>query len=1323
MAKIPLEKQGFEAEDLEKFVLSFLNTGVRLTVENESGIEERRVLRAWRSNPNGGVPDQGVDVVAKMEGGKVWGFQCKLKTRGQSGRWTLAESKEAVTEATYPADHYCLVVIAPNGSQREAIDFIEKKTNWAFWDADVLSSQFLGRVPLEKQLPILEEFFGKADAAKCMGLLQDEVLIPSSRFFQATTNEKQAFNHLTPLIGRRDLIESLHRFVESSSLKVLLVVARGGEGKSRALREFSIQFAERHEGRELRFVNPYSKDSAEDSLGILLQKGLVVVHEDAHRTETLRSQVLAAVSGDEKAKLILTARPQGVEAIRGVLRDHGIGAELIELQSGVNRLSASEMVELAEAVLGPKPSFEPRHLAELADRSPLICVVGGNLIRMATLSPLEIRDAQSFRDNVFNRLEQQNIDSISGGDPQRRGQLKQLMRALAILAPLPAGRETEKALAKFMRIRASELEERLVDLEVAEIASRTEQGWRIGPDLFADHLVYTTAVRADGTPSAFFEEIIEAFGAEHFVTMLRNLSEAEWRSRLSGRPTTDLTESLWRRFKKAFEESSFWERGLMLDSWSEFGVFLPEKSLELARLSIDLDTAPKQDEAFIIELAKAGPHWLTLEKVPKVLRPIGLHHLEFQSDVFDILARLGIGWQSDDPTDRGDGGHPWSAIGKASTYAARRPIDTVGGVIRWLRSRLSEEWMADLIDRRCSFLSAVLRPIFGRAVQRTYSEGMKVVFQTLPLIVENTERERRAAFKLIESNIIPRSEIAALNIIPVIHAAISADGNWRDSSIDLTKWTSVRLAAIDMSERCLAQWDSPFMRFSVWQALATCIPFEHDQLVIQAIRRVLGTISRDAELSLALAILGDNGEMLLEDDLKVEPDYEKSWNRWKEFPNKVAEELLNSHDSAEKLIQFLEEFDRAAAERGYTPNWSSILLSLANANQDVGSKMVEVAFAGKHRVLKKHIGLLVGRVSASDEQQDQWLAQAINEKNEHLRASALDTFRWRGDSPGPKALKAIKALLRSEDDDDRMMVIRTLCGPIGGGRDWVLPLFAEMRFDELDDKALSLPVASLVKAVRYEHLQISLETLRPLLRRLERVHDINGDPFPAFLQIVTELAPRETYDLLRKRIEAFDRDPAARRLKGGVPRFVPSIYTLEPWSIPGLEREDDFGQIVEFLIGQVRNTRSPSALYWRSLFQAAVLMTSPEHGVRALRTWLDQAKDGEEIYEIASIFNVKGTTLVYSEPEFVKAVLVAAMKASSEGEKRVRFALIPQAGIRGYSNGELDQEYHYVLDEARKATAAHADDDILKPFFDFIIEHEMRDREFHLADYQNSMVE
>ncbi len=530
MSRIPFDSLDFSADDLEEFMVRFLDAGISLPVDGPKGVEDRKIIRAFRDNKTGGASDHGVDVVAKAEGGETWGFQCKLKTRGQSQRWTLAESREVISEATYPVDRYFLVAIAPKGQQREARDLIESEDNWTFWDADVLSSLFFTRLREESGIPILEEFFDSETAQHCYGLLTDEVLISADRFFQPFLKETKSFNHLTPIVGSRESVDALHRFIGGASKKVMLVCGRGGLGKSRILREFSQEFSENHPNRVLRFVNAAARSDTEKSLGYLLKKKLVVVHEDAHRTETLRSTILAAIASDENAKLILTVRPQGVEAVRQALRQFGIGVEDIEPLAVVKPLSHSDMNRLAESVLGPSPLIEPHVLAGWSDQSPLICVVGGNLIRNQSLTLRDNLNSQIFRNEVFDRFEDQNLESLAQNNPEHRKFLEELLRTLAILAPFPAKRESEKTLSEFLGIRGSRLETALAELEIAELLTKTVKGWRVAPDLFADHLVFRSCFTGDRS-SAFLDEIVEAFGEMNFAAMLRNLSEAEWRAR------------------------------------------------------------------------------------------------------------------------------------------------------------------------------------------------------------------------------------------------------------------------------------------------------------------------------------------------------------------------------------------------------------------------------------------------------------------------------------------------------------------------------------------------------------------------------------------------------------------------------------------------------------------------------------------------------------------------------------------------------------------------------------------------------------------------
>lgn len=1313
MARIPFELPEFDEDDLEEFVARFLNSGISLSVDGPDGVEERKILRAYRSNKTGGASDGGVDVVAKVEGGETWGFQCKLKTRGQKGRWTLSLSNSVVTEATYPAARYFLIVIAPNGCQREAIDFIEKRIDWEFWDADVLSSQFLTRVTFERGIPILKEFFAEDVADSCYGILQDEVLISAERFFKAYTNGELAFNHLTKLVGRRALVESLHQFVGDSPHKVMLLAARGGEGKSRVLREFSLEFESRHPGRELRFVNPHAGEGAAIALGYLLKKGLVVVHEDAHRTETLRSPVLAAIAEDENAKLILTVRPQGVEAVRRVLREHGLGADVVEALPTVTSLIATDMLELAKEVLGPAPRIEPHVLADWSDHSPLICVVGGNLIRLRKLPSNRFGNSETFRQEVFDRFEQQNLDSICRNDLSRSELLKRLLRTLAVLAPFPAKRETEQRLAGFLDIRGSQLEERLAELVAAEIVSKTSDGWRVRPDLFADHLVYASCVK-DGQSSALCNELIETFGAEHFAAMLRNLSEAEWRARAEIQDGADLTAPLWDRFQQKFEDSTFWERRRLLEAWSTFSVFLPEKSIELAKLAIVRNQAP-EDSSLLSSLDVAS-HLGVVEMVPNILKPIGIYHLDKQFEVFDILARLGRNWTTSRQSGTPDSGsHPWEVIGKAATFALGQP----NGVLRWLRSRLEEDWFSELADQRCGFLSLILKPVFHRVVERVYSVGMQFVFETRALSVEKTAPIRDSAFELIEKRILPRSEIAALNVIPVLSSSVSFWGVGGDTKADRIEWRPIRLQGIELLKTSFQRWDSPFVRFLVWNALARWIPHEKDAVVAGAAKGTVDQIPRDLQLSIAFATLGTESVIHPDDDLGLAPDHRNSWERWDRYQSKVAAELLDQFPGAEALLAELASFDRDARARGFEPNWSPLVAAIAKSSAAIGRQFVNHSLDDQDSFLCGYVGVVGDATpNASAAEKDQWLAKAITSRNRDLRTSALGTFRWRSEPPGDLTTEAWSSLLLSACGEDRRDAVLALCSALAIGSNWTLQLLPRIPVGALDDATFASLVDSLVRAVQFAGIEVDISLLRPLLERLGYVNDISCDSYRGFLSIISNIAPRETYEFVRNRIQRWEAMDGRNR----GPLFQPLPYAFEPWAILGLEKEEDFTEIAGFLTRQIRKSAPPGSRLWSDLFRAAVMTNDSTLAMEILRDWLWETDDVEELLKIIRIFNAPGSLRVFQESGFVKELLQKAVGYPPDDEKRIRTGLVPDCPFRGYSNGQLDPKYDYLLEEARKAASAHAGDPILRHFYDFVIQLELQDREWHRETYQNQML-
>lgn len=1321
MDRIPFESPDFDWTDLERFMVAFLNSGISLPVDGVNGIQEKRIISAASYGVKGD-DDQGIDVRAKVEGGEIWAFQCKLYTRGKQERWTLRDSKKIVAAASYTASRYFAVVVAKRGAQPKAIDYLDAREKWEYWDASTLSTQFLSRTNLEDGISILTDFFGKPVASKVYALLNDEILITAKNYFTSTTIKARAFNHLTPLIGRRELVNAMHQFVKNSTTKVLLVSARGGEGKSRALREFSNEFETSHPKRILRFVNHSSnKQATESSLGYLLKKNPVIVQEDAHRLETLRPAILQAIADDAtgNVKLIITLRPQSKQAVLATLNNHGLPCEVIDETPLLAPLKQNEILKLAKEVLGSTPRVAPHVLARLSDLSPLICVVGGNLIRQKKLTLHEMADSKIFRQEVFTRFEQQILEPINPLDSQRIAELKRLLRILAVLAPLHCSKESINNLAKFLECRGSNVEMRLEELELADLITKTEQGWRVWPDLFADHLVYTSCVK-NGEPSTLCDEVVENFGANHYPALLRNLSEAEWRARIEGDKNTDLTTPLWKNFQGTFKNSSFYERREMLDSWTAFSFFLPEKSLELAKLAIISNKAPKQKTEAELGFYKSplDTQRSVIEKIPHLLQPIGIYHFDQQFEVFDLLAQLGRGWSPDTPMQMiEENNHPWVIIGKAASFALDQPIDSINSVIKWIPSCLEKDWSYELIDTPCRFLTVALKPVFKHIIERTYSEGMHVIFQTIPLSSAQTEPYQKAAFALIEGKLILRSEIACLNVIPVLKSAISRHSE-SSMKLKMNDWQASRLHGFKTLEKSLDHWSSPFIRFEIWKAASSCIPYEKDEKIIKTATALIAKIPNDLALSLAMATLGDSSDFLLEGDIKQKPDYEQAWKEWPKYCHAVGAKLLDDFDTNPDLLNFLEKFASDAQERNYYPNWGAVICGIGTGNKKRATGIIEEILGGKVSLLDAHISIFIDSTFKTNPiDKDRYLALAIQSNNPSIQRSALKSLLWLDADLGDSSKKALSNLLRSTKGEDIKIATETISESFTTTPNRLLEFIPQLPLTRLDPESISTLLKSITQAIGYRHIEFNKKFLCSLLLKIERINDIGREPYSAFLKSIARFIPREIYEFYRKRIETHSTKTTTERNR--CPSPIP--YQLNLWTINNLDKEGDFENILTFLIKQVRESAPHISHYWQDLFQVAALLNDVEKSLFALDQWLDEIDNFNDLRQIVEIFNLSGSTFVFKYPQFCKKILTIASSFSPADEKNIRQKLMPHTNGRAYSNGKLDKEYDYLLKEAQAATSAHANDSTLAKFYQTVVKREMNDRNLFAKDYQNQM--
>ena len=110
---------------------------------------------------------------------------------------------------------------------------------------------------------------------------------------------------------------------------------------------------------------------------------------------------------------------------------------------------------------------------------------------------------------------------------------------------------------------------------------------------------------------------------------------------------------------------------------------------------------------------------------------------------------------------------------------------------------------------------------------------------------------------------------------------------------------------------------------------------------------------------------------------------------------------------------------------------------------------------------------------------------------------------------------------------------------------------------------------------------------------------------------------------------------------------------------------------------------------------------------------LAAAAGPEDIRAIISLIARQGSVFIYRHPDFVKSILTLLPRfpVKDSAELRARLIASGRPGGWGAQNGELDPQFGYALEEARRAQAHSSNDPLLAAFYREIISDEEELRE------------
>ncbi len=1313
-------------QQFEAFVLHMLGAQISLTVVEEketrggalSEAVRHKIVRVSRYGPPGPGGQRGIDLLAGTETGAQWAFQCKH----YRSPFTPVTAKKAVAkaEAEFPkAQRYFLVV---SGEPTPAVrDVAETKPKWEVWSGSQLSIHFFNEVPRAKQIEILQRLFPSESGRIIPRLFpqHDDFLQSPEAFFALWLEPHRLFHHRSILVGQEQVLAELDQFVNDPVAEVCVLPAAGGMGKTRILRAFSEGFAQRHPGKTLYFVDPNARASVSSER---LRGGkpgeLVVIQDDAHRRETLRADLVATLH-ELGGKLILATRPQAVESLKAWLGQTGINYTHIRELPAVKPLTRGQLIELASR-LAPKASPQMvEHVVDMGRRNVLIITVGAGLVGRSELPPEAFVSSEVFRDEVFRRFEDERFAAFADGMDELV--VKRVLRVLAVLAPWNDREVNLETVAMLAECSPRLFQDAVERLRAAELITQTRHGWRVVPDLFADYLVYRACYDPSGKLTDFAQRLQEKLAAAATGTLLRNLAEAEWQANIDERQAESVLAPFWNSVLKKFAEGNFFDRAETIRQWTPFSVLQPERSLTLARQAVALTTAappPKWMERFDEKHGQQA----VLDLVPALLEPIAIYDEQFRTAALNLLWELFIRAGKGDRKISSD---PLVVVGHVATFHPRRPGTAPRAVVEWLAGKLATPEAAQLCDQPSPALAVILKPIFEHEAEDNVAAGLTLQLRTLPISVKNTRPLRARALEILEQLVIPRGEIATINALGVLQAAIEMVRPRYGSQIDdriLAEWLPERGAALAVIARLVTPMQSPHVLYRIRTLLQNPVDYDGQPEFRAACAELLASIPDTFELRLTRVLLSNAWSDFYraqdDDGTSSQDRLKKGEVAWDDFVADVAKQVLTNHPTGAKLLNWLEETLEAHRKSGQSPQPHSLVYQISRLRPDLAAECLDILLSKSASPLDTTwASWFAGERKLPDARVERWFKTVFAQNNADRWRNALGMLRWVGVGElTPGVLAAVAAWAGRLRDEDLAETIESLRWR--GEREQFLDeiILRNLPVESLSDDSLNKLADALGRGLNDgTSTAVPVEFERKFLEQLPRMKTLSDHRAEGFLGHLAKRYPREFLGILRGRVEAAETKRPAR--------FEPLPFG-ERFSLDSLPGTDGYEVLARELFSRYLAATPRSSVWWRRLLHVAVMEVSPL-GVELVRERLPHVTDEEALVRLIQALHFDGSNVIFAVPDLVRVILgkIEVIVPAKMDELRFELAHTASPKIRSFEGTNMGPEAKFYREQAAKAAAVHEGDALLGSFYREIVRSEDASEQRHREWVEMDMAE
>ena len=590
-------------------------------------VSARSEVRRVEAYAKHGEPQDGIDLVAFLHDGKTRTYQCRKRAK-----FSATDAADVVRTTTYSADeHEILISCEANKAVRK---YVHPLPGWDLSDCKDLSLA-VRELDRSKAWNVVEDAFGVPWRRAFLGPQESLVFVDSERYFRPFERVDALLRHTWQLVGRAEILDALIGAVDQADVRAVVLVGRGGIGKTRLLRALS----ERLDQPERRIL--FALDDAEITAAAVEMPPLddaVVVVDDMHRRNDLAFPLLVETARRQPGELtiVLATRPQRVDELRGSLARAGLQPDQVVVLPSLGDLAPADGKALAAEALGDRHTSWIEPLGRATADCPLVTVIGGQLLAQRKVQPGLFEREADFRDAVLERWRDEMLGRVSRDVDERAAATT--LRLLAALAPLNVDDvPTLERMADEAELSIPELRSVLGELREADLLVAHGRLRRIVPDVLADHVLHGACLDRQGEPNGYAEALFERYRSCALPALLRNLAELDWRVGATA-GASRLLDEVWARIRASFLDRDASGRVELLDQLQPAAHLQPEQVLELARLALERPAPPSPlDVAFDSDF---GDGWVR-EHLPELVRRAGAgdEHVEQALAVLWSLGR------------------------------------------------------------------------------------------------------------------------------------------------------------------------------------------------------------------------------------------------------------------------------------------------------------------------------------------------------------------------------------------------------------------------------------------------------------------------------------------------------------------------------------------------------------------------------------------------------------------------------------------------------------------------------------------------------------